>query len=328
MTGMQKDPLMTNKPMLRALPAHDEEAEQARLGSGFGPAPAVEPPSAGGEVVDRSIGDFLREARGLTAAQIEQILAYQKQHRVAFGEAAVALKLVSRDDVLWALSQQFHYPYAPASAASDLNPELVTALDPFDEASEMFRDIRAQLLMGVLAPDLPRRALAVLSPNIGDGKTFFAANLAVAFSQLGGRTLLIDGDMRTPRQHTLFGVQARAGLSGILAGRTDDDVIHELSNLPGLYLLPAGTVPPNPLELVQRASFALLVKEVCSKFDHVVIDSPAASHGADARVLAATSGAALLIGRRDRSRMASVGTLVQQLTKAHVRFAGVVVNEH
>lgn len=280
------------------------------------------------QLVDRSIGDLLREARGLTPAQIQQIVEHQQRHGMAFGEAAVALKLVSRDDVLWALSKQFHYPYAPASAASGLNPELVTALDPFDEASEMFRDVRAQLLMGVMAPDLPRRALAVLSPNVGDGKTFFAANLAVVFSQLGGRTLLIDADMRTPRQHKLFGVQAKAGLSNLLAGRNDEDVIHELTSLPGLYLLPAGTVPPNPLELVQRPTFALLVKEVCAKFDHVVVDSPAASHGADARVLASMCGAALIIGRRGRSRVDALGTLATQVGKSQVRCAGVVINEH
>lgn len=311
------------KPVLRAL--------QPRPDGTHGPAGDAALPNVqdgGSHVVDRSIGDLLREARGLTPAQIEQILAYQKGHGVAFGEAAVALKLASRDDILWALAKQFHYPYASASAASSLNPELVTALDPFDEASEMFRDVRAQLLMGVMAPDLPRRALAVLSPNVGDGKTYFAANLAVAFSQLGGRTLLIDADMRTPRQHLLFNVQARAGLSSILAGRTEEDVIHELPSLPGLFLLPAGTVPPNPLELVQRPAFALLLQEVCAKFDHVIIDSPAASHGADARVLASFSGMALIIGRRDHSRMDSIGRLSTQLSKAHIRLAGVVINEH
>lgn len=311
------------KPVLRALQPQSD-------GGPGGADDAVAPQAADGrsQVFDRSIGDLLREARSLTPGQIDQILAYQKTHGVAFGEAAVALKLVSRDDVLWALSKQFHYPYASASAASSLNTELVTALDPFDEASEMFRDVRAQLLMGVMAPDLPRRGLAVLSPNVGDGKTYFAANLAVVFSQLGGRTLLIDADMRTPRQHLLFNVQARAGLSGILAGRAEDDVIHELPSLPGLFLLPAGTVPPNPLELVQRPAFALLLQEVCNKFDHVIIDSPAASHGADARVLASLSGMALIIGRRDHSRMDAIGRLSTQLGKAHVRLAGVIINEH
>jgi receptor protein-tyrosine kinase len=280
------------------------------------------------QVVGRSIGDFIREARNLNQAQIDQILQHQREHHMHFGEAAIALKLASRDDVVWALSQQFSYPYAAEGAMSALNDELIVALDPFSDEAEIFRDVRSQLLMGVLAPDQPRRALAVLSPNVGDGKSFFAANLAIAFSQLGGRTLLVDADMRTPRLHQLFDLQGGAGLSNILAGRADAEVIHELPALPGLFLLPVGTMPPNPLELVQRPAFGLLMHEMCAKFDYVIVDTPAASHGADARVLAAKCGAALVMGRRGESRMNAIHALVQQVTKSHARFAGVMINEH
>ncbi|KQP43204.1 polysaccharide biosynthesis tyrosine autokinase [Pseudorhodoferax sp. Leaf274] len=308
---------MQSKSNLRAMPPVGDSGQS-------GSSPAAD----GGVVMGRSIGDLIREARGLTAAQIEQVLQYQREHRVHFGEAAVALKLASRDDVLWALSQQFQYPYAPAGDVSALSPELITAIDPFSDESEMFRDVRSQLLMGALAPDQPRRALAVMSPNVGDGKSFFAANLAIAFSQLGGRTLLVDADMRTPRQQDLFNVARRAGLSNILAGRADAEVIHEVAALPGLFLLPVGATPPNPLELFLRPTFRLLLQEVCAKFDHVIVDTPAASHGADARVLAATCGAALVIGRRNTSRMHAIKELVQQIAKTRATFAGVIINEH
>ena len=146
--------------------------------------PPQEPAAAADErVLDRSIGDFIRQARGLSEAQVEQILGHQRLHGIRFGEAAVALQLATRDDVLWALSQQFHYPYAPGDGAS-FNSELIAAVDPFHRQTESFRDIRSQLMLGALAPEQPRRALAVMSPNIGDGKSFFAANLAVVFSQL------------------------------------------------------------------------------------------------------------------------------------------------
>jgi protein-tyrosine kinase len=279
-------------------------------------------------VADRSIGDLIREARNLNQTQIEQILKHQRENHMHFGEAAISLKLATRDDVLWALSQQFHYPYAAEGTPAALNEELIVARDPFSDESEIFRDVRSQLMMGVLAPDLPRRALAVLSPNVGDGKSFFAANLAIAFSQLGGRTLLVDADMRTPRQHQLFDLKGGAGLSNILAGRADADVIHQVRALPNLFLLPVGTMPPNPLELVQRPAFGMLMLEMCSKFDHVIVDTPAASHGADARVLAAKCGAALVMGRRGASRMDSIQALVQHVVKSHARFAGVMINEH
>ncbi|MDB5893957.1 MAG: tyrosine protein kinase [Rhodoferax sp.] len=311
---------MDFKTNVQAMNAKDQTVSSMEL------PPAVD--AGRQQVVGRSIGDFIREARNLNQTQIDQILKHQREHHMHFGEAAIALKLASRDDVVWALSQQFHYPYAAEGAMSALNDELIVALDPFSDEAEIFRDVRSQLLMGVLAPDQPRRALAVLSPNVGDGKSFFAANLAIAFSQLGGRTLLVDADMRTPRLHQLFGLQGGAGLSNILAGRADADVVHELPALPGLFVLPVGTMPPNPLELVQRPAFGLLMLEMCAKFDYVIVDTPAASHGADARVLAAKCGAALVMGRRGTSRMDAIHTLVHQVQKGHTRFAGVMINDH
>ena len=281
---------------------------------------------AQGKVLDRSIGDLIREARRLTDEQVEQILVYQREHNLRFGEAAIQLRLASNDDVVWALAQQFHYPYALNE--NYRNPELVVAANPFSDEAEVFRELRSQLMMGVMGTDEPRRALSVLSPDVGDGKTYLAANIAVAFSQLGGRTLLVDADMRTPRQQNVFGVaDGKAGLSSILSGRAEQNVIQQVPDLPSLYLLPVGTVPPNPLELVQRPAFGLLMQELLSKFDFVVVDTPAATHGADARVIAAKCGAALVIGRKGISRMKSMNSLLKALSKGPTKLAGVVMNE-
>jgi chain length determinant protein tyrosine kinase EpsG len=277
-------------------------------------------------VVDRSIGDFLRERRKLSELQVNEIVRYQREHRVRFGDAAIALRLADSSDVVWALSRQFHYTNDSDTEA--LHRELTVAIDPFSEESEIFRDMRSQLLMGVMAPSEQTPALAVVSSSVGDGKSFFAANMAVSLSQVGGRTLLIDADMRTPRQHELFGVPGGMGLSNILAGRADSEVIHQVQAIPNLYVLAVGVVPPNPLELIQRPAFGLLLRELKHKFDHVVVDTPAASHGADCRVLAAKCGAALVIGRRDASRMDAMRTLINQLGKSQTKLAGVMINEH
>lgn len=277
-------------------------------------------------MLDRHIGDYIREARGLSEQQIEQILHHQLHHNLRFGEAAVALKLATREDVLWALSQQFHYPYA-AGEAVQFHEELVTAIDPFCDQAEAFREVRSQLMMGVMSGDKPRRALAVLSPDSGDGKSFFASNMAITFSQLGGRTLLVDADMRTPRQHQLFGVPNQAGLSGILAGRAEANVIHQVRDLPALHVLPVGTTPPNPLELVQRAGFGLLMQELLSKFDHVVVDTPADSHGADARVVASKCGAAIVLTRPGKTRVKPTQRLISAINKTPTKLAGVMFNE-
>jgi len=246
---------------------------------------------------------------------------------VRFGEAAVALKLASPDDVVYALAQQFRYPYAPEEER-ERSPELVALNQPFSAQAEAFRALRSQLISRVFqAGDTPR-ALAVISAEAQDGKSFFAANLAVVLSQLGGRTLLVDGNLRAPRQHEIFNLESRAGLSAILAGRSRTRVIQQVDFLPGLYVLPVGVVPPNPLELIERASFGMMLRELTGKFDHVVVDTPAACFGADPVVIAARAGAAVVVARQHTSRLAPMQDLVAQVSATPAKLAGVVMNSY
>ncbi|MDQ2779688.1 MAG: polysaccharide biosynthesis tyrosine autokinase [Pseudomonadota bacterium] len=280
-----------------------------------------------GAVHDRSIGYIIAELRNLTAEQVVRILQYQTDKGVRFGEAAVALGMASKDDVLYALSQQFHYPYAPEEQRK-LSPDLVALNEPFSVRAESFRALRSQLMMRVFVEGEVHRALAIISPDAGDGKTYTATNVAVTLAQLGGRTLLVDADMRGPRVHDVFQLRNQAGLSGILSGRADRQVIQQVAGIPSLFVLPVGTTPPNPLELVERPAFGLLMRELASKFDHVVVDTPAAVYGADAAVIAAKCGAAVVVARKDTSRAAALRELVASLQGAPVNFAGVVFNEY
>ena len=292
--------------------------------------PRVPPAMASAEaeepVLDRSIGDIIAELRDLSAEQVERVLAHQRETGVRFGEAAVALGYASKEDVLFALSQQFHYPYAPEEKRTD-NPELVTLNEPFGARAEHFRALRSQLMMRLFVEGEPRQALAIISPDSGDGKTYCAANLAVTLAQLGGRTLLVDADMRGPRVHEVFRVSNRAGLSGILSGRADKGVIQQVPGVTSLFILPVGTTPPNPLELVERPAFGLLMRELASKFDYVVVDTPAAVYGADAAVIAARCGTALVIARKDASRVGMLQGLVGSFSGSPAKLAGVVMNE-
>ena len=277
---------------------------------------------------DRAIGDILRQSKNLTSEQLETILLYQREKGVRFGEAAIALGLATERDVLFALSQQFHYHYSADEQLRKFSDELVVANKPFSQQAEAFRGFRAQLMMRLFNADSPRCALAVVSPDSGDGKTFFAANLAVALSQLGGRTLLVDADLRGPRQHSLFGIENTSGLSGVLSGRAEANVIQHVLDLPSLYVLPVGNVPPNPVELFQRPAFGLLIKELMSKFDHVVVDTPAAVYGADATVIAAKCGAAMVVARKNASRLGALQDLVASLNDMQAKVAGVIVNDY
>jgi chain length determinant protein tyrosine kinase EpsG len=290
------------------------------------PPPLSASPDGDGTVHDRSIGDIIAELRNLTVDQVEKILTHQRATGVRFGEAAVALGFASKEDVLFALSQQFHYPYAPEEQR-EVSPELVALNEPFSMRAESFRALRSQLMMRVFAEGEAHKALALISTDAGDGKTYTASNLAVTLAQLGGRTLLVDADLRGPRVHEVFNLANRAGLSGILSGRADNQVIEQVAGIPSLFVLPVGTTPPNPLELVERPAFGLLMRELTSKFDHVIVDTPAAVHGADAAVIAAKCGSALVIARKDTSRTDSLRELVASLQGAPVLMAGVVFNE-
>ena len=281
----------------------------------------------GPTVADRSIGSIIADTRNLSAEQIEKVLNHQRANGVRFGEAAIALGYASADDVLFALSQQFHYPYA-AEDRRKANPELVALNQPFGVQAESFRAIRSQIMMRLFNEGQPRHAIAVVSPNAGDGKTFFAANIAVALAQLGERTLLVDADMRGPRQHQVFGIDNSAGLSGILSGRAESKVIQRIAGVPSLFVLPVGVTPPNPLELVERPAFGLLIRELLSKFGQVVVDTPAAQYGSDSAVIAARCGAALVVARKDKARLESLQDMVAGISETPAFLAGVVFNEY
>lgn len=297
--------------------------------SGLPPTLDAVPPtgSSGPTVVhDRAIGDIIRDLRNLTPEQVDRIAQHQRDKGLRFGEAAVALGFASTDDILFALAQQFHYPYAPEEQKK-LNPDLVVLNRPFSPEAEAFRGIRSQVMVRVFDEREPRRALAVVSPDSGDGKTYFAANLGVCLAQLGGRTLIVDADMRAPRLHTVFGLDNRAGLSSILSGRAESKVIEMVGGISNLFVLPVGTVPPNPVELVERPAFGMLMRELTSKFDHVVVDTPATSFGSDAAVIAARCGAALVVARKDKTRIDALQDLVATLADGPATLAGVVMNE-
>ena len=246
---------------------------------------------------ERALGEIIRETRNLTAEQVEKILAFQQSRGVRFGEAAIALGFVNADDVLAALSQQFDYPYATPERRN-ASPELVALNAPFSTQAESFRGLRSQVVMRTAADGQSRHAIAVISPNGKDGKTYIAANLAVALAQLGGRTLLVDANLRAPRQHAVFGLDGAMGLSRILVGRPE------------------------------RPAFALLLREMTGKFDHVIVDTAAAEFGADAAVTAARCGGAILVARNDKSRLDALQALASSLAGGAAKIVGVVTNDH
>ncbi len=275
---------------------------------------------------NRRIGAILIDEGKLSVKDAERIIYAQKDKGMRFGEAAIALGLVSESDIQRALSRQHDYPYLLPNE-SNVSRKLGAAYEPFGKQGEALRALRSQLLLRWFSGEAERRTLAVVSPDRGDGRSVLCANLAIVFSQLGERTLLIDADLRNPTQHDLFSLGNQAGLSAILSRRADLEAIEPIPSLENLFVLPTGAVPPNPQELLSRPHFARLLEQAAARFEVVLIDTPAASVYADAQTIAVRSSGALLVTRKHRTRLREADGLAQTLSRLSAHMVGAVINE-
>jgi chain length determinant protein tyrosine kinase EpsG len=296
-------------------------------GSAAARAPDTDPGDAAADPgAVRPLGRILGERLGLSVTERDQIARHASERRLRYGDAAVHLGLASAEEVLAALAEQYGYPMAPRGETG-YGRELVMLAQPFSRQAEALRAIRNRLTRDAGRGDRTLSAIAVVSPGRSDGKTFVAANLGVALAQRGGRTVIVDADLRGPRLHEIFQLEPGVGLAGVLGGRTDLQALRPVAGVPGLAVLPAGQVPPNPLELIERPAFAQLLGALQARFDHVVVDTAAAAWGADPFAVADRCHGTLLVARRDRVTLAALQTLVATLGEGPSRLAGMVMNE-
>lgn len=270
-----------------------------------------------------NIGRLLLEQGKITPQDTDRILRKQKEEGIKFGDAAKKLGLITEDDVQQVLSQQFDYAYLPANA--NYSQDLIAAYQPFSSQVEGFRALRSQLIFRWLNEGF--KAISVIGANPAEGASYTVANLAVVFSQLGRKTLVIDGNMRTPRQHKIFNLKHSFGLSDILAERSSGaEALFRVPDLPNLTVLGAGTVPPNPQELIGRPTFTQLIKYAGSIFDVILVDTPALKLGSDAQMLASFTGGAVLVSKLNETPFADLSHLKSQIQGAGANVIGAVVN--
>lgn len=277
----------------------------------------------------RSIGDILVANGRLSDNDAERILEFQRANNVQFGDAALALKLLTKEDIDFALSQQYDYSYLNAANTS-LSATLLTAYQPFSPVSENMRALRSQLMLRWVNKMPKSKSLAIVSPGRKDGRSFIAANLAIVFAQQRQRTLLIDGDLRSESdqgQQTLFKLSRSSGLSGILANRAGLEVAQLVPGLPNLAILTAGAVPPNPQELLGRLAFGNLLEIANQQFDVILIDTPAGSGFADAEIIASRAGYALMISRKNKTLVSDLSHMAHRLHNGGVELIGAALNE-
>jgi chain length determinant protein tyrosine kinase EpsG len=276
---------------------------------------------------DRSMGAILIDAGRLKAEDAERILRVQREQGLRFGDAAIQLGLITQADIEFALSRQFDYPYL-LRGQSAVSEEVIAAYEPFTPQVEALRALRSQLMLRWFHTDPAHRALAIVSSEEKEGRSYIAANLAVVFSQLGERTLLIDADMRGPRQHRLFGVDNRSGLSTMLSGRCGMEAIRRVPLLRDLSLLPAGPLPPNPAELLARRLFGHLLQELAKEFSVILLDTSAAGETSDPLSVSICAGASLIVVRRNAARVWRVRGVADSAAQGAATLVGTVLNDY
>jgi chain length determinant protein tyrosine kinase EpsG len=275
----------------------------------------------------RAFGAILVEQGRLSPSDAEEIQRFAGAHGLRFGDAAIQLKLLTQEDIDFALAQQFNYPVLPRGGDHGVADDVVAAYNPQSEPVESLRALRSQLTLRWFN-DSTHKVVAITSPGRGEGRSWLAANLATVFAQIGERTLLIDADMRHPRQHQLFNLGNAVGLSALLTGRAGKEIVSRVHPQLRLFVLPAGIIPPNPQELLGRPVFELVLERFTDQFDVIIIDTPAAIETADAQIVAKRAGAAVMVARRNLTRHSQMAAAMQSLGQTGVNVIGSVINEH
>lgn len=232
----------------------------------------------------------------------------------------------SPDDVRTRLGQQMLGMLPLMKDRRDSQQAALTfAQDSRGTFSESIRTIRTGVVLSGL--DSPHKVLVVTSSVPGEGKTVVASNLSIAFGQMG-KVLLIDADMRRPSVAKSFGLSLSApGLSNLVAGTADTNLcIHRREDL-GIDIIPAGQVPPNPLELLSSRRFAAAMAELEKKYDRIIIDSAPCEVVSDALVLSTFANAVIYVVKADSTNGKSVRSGIERLRQSGAPLTGVVLNQ-
>lgn len=220
-----------------------------------------------------------------------------------------------------------HLPRLKAAPPSEspVDPMLVTVHRPKSSEAEGYRGVRTQIYFSTQGRG--HQVIQVTSPNPGDGKSTLAANLAVSIAQSGKRVVLLDADFRKPRVHKLFALPATEnGLASVVAGETT--LLSALcpSSIPNLDILPCGSRPANPAELLTSPVFHFVLVDLKAQYDFVIVDTPPILAVSDPMAVASrVDGVILVIRMTNRARPVAERAR-EQLAAIGANILGVIVN--
>jgi capsular exopolysaccharide synthesis family protein len=206
----------------------------------------------------------------------------------------------------------------------ELAGRLVTALDPTSAAAEAYRTLRTNLLYGAFL-DEPAKVIVLTSPGPGEGKSTTCANLGVVLAQAGKNTLILDCDFRKPVMHRFFGLRNLHGIVDVVVGERS---LQESWKEPveGLKVVPVGTVPPNPTELLGSRRFSELLASFREEFNYVLVDAAPVGLVSDPAILAAQGDGVLLVSDAQNTRKGSMRQAVRSLGAVGANVLGTVMN--
>jgi polysaccharide biosynthesis transport protein len=205
---------------------------------------------------------------------------------------------------------------------------LLTDIDKRSPVAEAYRHLRTSILLSTAGR--PPRTMLITSSVPSEGKTTTAVNTAISLAQTAAKVLIMDGDMRRPRLHSIFNLNNSTGLSALLSREASESEIAaaiQQDERSGLYVLTAGPIPPNPAELIGSEQMLKLMTAVSNRFTHVVVDSPPVAAFTDGVLIAAMTDAVLLVvhsGKSSRKVVARARKLIQDVG---ARIIGVVLNK-
>ncbi len=217
-------------------------------------------------------------------------------------------------------------PNIPEDKAPSLEDrDLHIHRQPKSSVAECCRAIRTNLLF--MSPDKQFKSLVVTSGSPQEGKSTAVINLGIAMAQSGNRVVLLDTDMRRPRLHKAFGVPNDIGVSSLVVGEgTLEDAV-KTTEVPNLFVLPCGPIPPNPAEMLHTQAFRDLLDRLAKKYDRIILDSPPIGPVADAAVLSTQVDGVVMVLKSGRTSRDVARRAVRALRDVKARVFGAILND-
>jgi len=200
----------------------------------------------------------------------------------------------------------------------------LTIKEPKSTVAESFRSLRTAMRFALR--DENKNIIFVTSACAGEGKSTTATNLACAYANAGNKVLIIDADLRNPSLHRTLEISATSGLADYLAGKTDLSALVQTTGTNNLSMIPAGTLPEDPAELLASDRMHNLLATARETFDQIILDGPPVLGLADALILSSLSTTTLLAVRAQNTRMGAIGNALKRLRQSQAPLAGILLN--